>query len=461
MRGKLLRGRLGRLSAPRSTGGLRWASSSASSSSVPAPLPPRQTETVSAYDRSASQASLQRDFTQEKVTMRGSCECGSTGFVATGPSTLNFMCHCASCRKHSKQAFVRASAFLPRQVELVNEAGMTRTPCAPSGAAGGPPSNRLHCAACGSYLADDSPDAMGVIKLAHSAAEAYAAKHDQAVPLDPVYLPNHHIFYGEREQDAADALPKWVSFPEGNLAAGSSAAPVQTLDMGQYNASSGRYRKDVMPMSCTRVPVPGHYWYTENDAPVNHITQISQAKIEERRLRKYDRSARAPQLPARAQGKKYGAIVVGGGHNGLVSAAYLAKHGVKDVLVLERRHLVGGAAVTEELVPGFKFSRASYLAGLLRPKVIADLDLYRHGLKYLPRNPSSFTPTKSGRFLMLGADEELNRQSIAQFDKRDAEAYPKYEAFLHKARQIVQVCLFALLWFLLLILFSQFWTILR
>jgi hypothetical protein len=394
---------------------------------------------VSAYDKSAAQASLRRDFVEEKVTLRGSCECGSTGFVATGPSTLNFMCHCASCRKHSKRAFVRAAAFLPRQVELVNAAGMTRTPCAPSGAPGGPPSNRLHCASCGSYLADDSPDAMGVIKLALSAAESFVAKNPTAQPIDPVYLPNHHIFYGEREKDVNDALPKWVSFPEGELAAKASSETVQRLDMEQYNPTSGRYRKDVQPMSCTRVPIPGKYWYTENDAPVNHITAISQDKIEERRLRKYDRSALAPVLPAGAKGKKYGAIVVGGGHNGLVAAAYLAKNGVKNVLVLERRHLVGGAAVTEELVPGFKFSRASYLAGLLRPKVIADLDLYRHGLKYLPRNPSSFTPTKDGRYLMLGADEEMNAKSIAQFDKRDAEAYPKYEAFLHKARQIVQV----------------------
>ena len=135
-------------------------------------------------------------------------------------------------------------------------------------------------------------------------------------------------------------------------------------------------------------------------------------------------------------------IIIGGGHNGLVTAAYLAKKGL-DVLVLERRHLVGGAAVTEEIIPGFKFSRASYLAGLLRPQIIDDLELPKYGFKYLPRNPSSFTPTKldsiyKGKYLILGDNAEENRKSIAQFSKRDADAYPKYEEFLGKIRDIMQ-----------------------
>ena len=88
----------------------------------------------------------------------------------------------------------------------------------------------------------------------------------------------------------------------------------------------------------------------------------------------------------------YKTIIVGGGHNGLVAAAYLAKSGV-ECLVLERRHCVGGASVTEEIIPGFKFSRAAYLAGLLRPQIIKDLELEKYGFKYLARNPSSFTPT--------------------------------------------------------------------
>lgn len=135
-------------------------------------------------------------------------------------------------------------------------------------------------------------------------------------------------------------------------------------------------------------------------------------------------------------------IIIGGGHNGLVSAAYLAKQGL-DVLLLERRHTLGGAAVTEEMVPGFKFSRASYLAGLLRPHIIKDLELEKYGFKYLPRNPSSFTPTKldsefKGKYLILGENEEENWKSIAQFSKKDADQFPKYEAFLGRVREVIQ-----------------------
>jgi phytoene dehydrogenase-like protein len=126
-------------------------------------------------------------------------------------------------------------------------------------------------------------------------------------------------------------------------------------------------------------------------------------------------------------------IIVGGGHNGLVAAAYLTKSGF-EITVLERRHCVGGAAVTEQIIPGFKFSRASYLAGLLRPHIIKDLELEKYGFKYLPRNPSSFTPTLldseyKGQYLLLGDNEKLNYESIAQFSKKDAIVFPKYEAF--------------------------------
>lgn len=158
---------------------------------------------------------------------------------------------------------------------------------------------------------------------------------------------------------------------------------------------------------------------------------------------KYISSPIDPKDVVGLTGKKWGAIVVGGGHNGLVAAAYLAKHGAKDVLVLERRHLVGGAAVTEEIIPGFKFSRGSYLAGLLRPRVIHDLDLVKHGMKYLTRDPSSFTPSllngpNKGKYLLLGSNADDNWKSIAQFSERDADEYPKYEEFLHKVREFVQ-----------------------
>lgn len=138
----------------------------------------------------------------------------------------------------------------------------------------------------------------------------------------------------------------------------------------------------------------------------------------------------------------YDIIIVGGGHNGLVAAAYLAKSGLS-VLVLERRDQVGGAAVTEEVFPGYKFSRASYLAGLLRPSIIEDLNLRKYGFKYIPRDPSSFTPTlKSsqykGKYLILGSDDKANQRSIAQFSTADAEAYLQYELFLGQVRDILQ-----------------------
>ncbi|KAL8152065.1 hypothetical protein V2J09_021873 [Rumex salicifolius] len=124
--------------------------------------------------------------------------------------------------------------------------------------------------------------------------------------------------------------------------------------------------------------------------------------------------------------KKWDALVIGGGHNGLTAASYLARAG-RSVAVLERRHVIGGAAVTEELVDGFKFSRCSYLQSLLRPAVIEELELQKHGMKLLIRNPSSFTPCLDGRYLLLGMDKELNHSEISKFSKKDADAYPRYE----------------------------------
>src|ERR671938_595306 len=116
----------------------------------------------------------------------------------------------------------------------------------------------------------------------------------------------------------------------------------------------------------------------------------------------------------------YDTIVVGAGHNGLVTAAYLARAGQR-VLVLERRELVGGACVTEEPWPGFKVSTASYVNSLLRPRIIRELELHRHGFEMIPRDPSSFTPFPDGRHLFLGPDRAMCHREIAKFSARDAE----------------------------------------
>src|SRR6266540_2328779 len=102
----------------------------------------------------------------------------------------------------------------------------------------------------------------------------------------------------------------------------------------------------------------------------------------------------------------YDIIIVGAGHNGLVTAAYLARAG-RRVLVLERRDVVGGACVTEELWPGFKVSTAAYVNSLLRPEIIRDLELPRHGFEMLPRSPSSFSAFPDDRYLMMGPDRDM------------------------------------------------------
>jgi phytoene dehydrogenase-like protein len=133
----------------------------------------------------------------------------------------------------------------------------------------------------------------------------------------------------------------------------------------------------------------------------------------------------------------YDLVVIGGGHNGLVTAAYLARAGVK-VLVLERRDLLGGACVTEELWPGFKVSTAAYVNSLLRPEIIRDLELKRHGFKMLPRNPSSFTPFPDGRSLMLGPNKAMTHREVAKFSAKDADALPKYETMLERVAAFIE-----------------------
>ena len=124
----------------------------------------------------------------------------------------------------------------------------------------------------------------------------------------------------------------------------------------------------------------------------------------------------------------YDAIVIGGGHNGLTHAAYLARAG-KKVLVLERRHVLGGAAVTEEVFPGFKFSVCSYVVSLLRPEIIRDLDLPRHGLEILPLD-GTFSPMPSGDYLWRVNDHAKSVRDIRRHSRIDAEAYDEFSKMM-------------------------------
>src|SRR5947209_8697860 len=129
--------------------------------------------------------------------------------------------------------------------------------------------------------------------------------------------------------------------------------------------------------------------------------------------------------------ESFDVAIIGGGHNGLVCAAYLARAGRK-VVVLEARELVGGCAVTEEIWPGYRVSTASYLASLMQEKVVRDLELARFGYQVDAKDPAFFSPFPDGRHLFMWQDRTKTLAEIAKFSKRDAEAYPKYEAHLER-----------------------------
>jgi len=133
----------------------------------------------------------------------------------------------------------------------------------------------------------------------------------------------------------------------------------------------------------------------------------------------------------------YDAVICGAGHNGLVAAAYLAKAGWK-VLVLERRELVGGCSVTEEVWPGYRVSTAAYLTSLLQERIVRELELERHGYVVDAKDPSFFSPFPDGRTLFFWQDEAQTLASIAQFSRRDAERFPAYEAHLERIARFLE-----------------------
>src|SRR5918999_5992695 len=132
----------------------------------------------------------------------------------------------------------------------------------------------------------------------------------------------------------------------------------------------------------------------------------------------------------------YDALIIGAGHNGLVCAAYLARAG-KRVLVLEGRAHLGGAAHSEEVFPGFRFSVFSYVVSLLRPEIIRDLELPRHGLHILPLE-STLTPLPDGNYLAQWNDHDQNRRELARHSLRDAEAYDEFGVELHQMARLIK-----------------------
>src|SRR5262249_29297793 len=146
---------------------------------------------------------------------------------------------------------------------------------------------------------------------------------------------------------------------------------------------------------------------------------------------------RSAMVPGTAS---YDAVIIGGGHNGLVCACYLAAGGLK-VAVFERRDILGGAAVTEEFHPGFRNSTASYTVSLLHPKVIRDLGLAEHGLTVVERPLANFLPLPDRAHLKVGGGLVATQAEVARFSGKDAEALPAYYAMLERAAGVLRALL--------------------
>jgi phytoene dehydrogenase-like protein len=135
--------------------------------------------------------------------------------------------------------------------------------------------------------------------------------------------------------------------------------------------------------------------------------------------------------------QQFDAVIIGAGHNGLVAACYLARSGMQ-VCVLEKRHIVGGACVTEEVYPGFKYSVASYLSSLLQQKVIRELEMEKFGYEVYPKNPAFFSPFPDGQSLIMYSDMAATCKEIRKFSAHDAEEYPKYEQYMDRLARFVE-----------------------
>jgi phytoene dehydrogenase-like protein len=133
---------------------------------------------------------------------------------------------------------------------------------------------------------------------------------------------------------------------------------------------------------------------------------------------------------------RYDAIIIGAGHNGLVTAAYLAKAG-KRVLVLERRPVIGGAASTEEIYPGFKYSTCASVSGLLHPRIVRELELRRHGLEMVPYDPVVFAPAAGGGSFLAWREPARTIEEIGRFSKADAANYPRFAALVRKLADLL------------------------